>query len=224
MIMESHSNRLVRGDPATILDRHARRRTSGVPTVSVLVGPIGAGAGTWRRWASATRRGVVVARHDWFPRFEWLRSVAEQVDLPMAAIHCLARRARREPGEFLAAWQAKTNADREHFWKTLEPIADDDLLREVANLAATRGSPDEVALSLSHLGESIVPLIARLDALTGWPGILFVADSEESFQAVSRMAMKWATREPTLDLAVAVPAGIWNHYFKTAPDSRLKRS
>ena len=67
----------------------------------------------------------------------------------------------RDPGELLAAWQAKTNADREQFWKTLEPGADDNLLREVVKLAVRRGPPDEVALSLSNLGESIIPVIAQ---------------------------------------------------------------
>ena len=93
------------GDPAAILDRHAIRRTTGVPTVSVLVGPIGAGGGTWRHWAAAAGRSVVVANRNVFPSAEWVRSVAEQVDVPAAAVHCLARRAGRDPDEFLAAWR-----------------------------------------------------------------------------------------------------------------------
>jgi len=51
----------VRGHPTAILDRHAIRRTTGGHTVSLLVGPIGAGGETWRRWAGGTRRTVVVA-------------------------------------------------------------------------------------------------------------------------------------------------------------------
>ena len=191
--------------------------------MSVLVGPIGAGAARWRRWASATGRGVVVARHDLFPRFEWLHSVAEQVDVPAAAIQCLARRAGREPDEFLAAWQAKTTADRERFWKTLEPNADDDLLREVVKLAVRRGPPDEVASSLSNLGESIVPVIAApgyVGPLAGCP--VCRPTLAEGFLAVSRVATKWATRVPALPIAVAVPAGVWDHYFTTAAESRMK--
>jgi hypothetical protein len=221
-MMNSSPNAFVRGDPAAILDRHASRRTAGVPTISLLVGPIGAATGAWRRWASAAGRSVVVARRDLFPRFEWVHFVAEQVDLPAAAIQCLAWRAGRDPGELLASWQAKTIADRERFWNILAPMADDDLLRELANLAMTRTTPDDVASSLSNLGESIIPVITRLDTSAHWPGVLFVADSEERFLAVSRVAMKWATRVPALALAVAVPARVWNHYFSTGPESRLK--
>src|SRR5437588_13052585 len=54
----------VLGDPMAILDRHEIRRTTGVPTVSLLVGPIGAGGETWRRWAAGTGRRVVVAKGD----------------------------------------------------------------------------------------------------------------------------------------------------------------
>src|SRR5947199_10769159 len=117
--MDSAVTSSVPGDLAAILDRHAIRRTTGVPTVSLLVGPIGAGAGTWRRWAAATGRSVVVARRNLFPSAEWVRLVAEQVDLPAAAVRCLAHRAERDPDEFLAAWRAKTPGDRERFWHSL---------------------------------------------------------------------------------------------------------
>jgi hypothetical protein len=101
---------IVGGDCAAILDRHAIRRSSGVPTVSVLVGPIGAGGGAWRRWAAGAGRSVVVAIGNLFPVGEWVRSVADQIDLPAVAVHCLAQRAGRDPNELLDAWRDKTPA------------------------------------------------------------------------------------------------------------------
>src|SRR5271157_5270224 len=95
-------------DPAAVLDRHAYRRTAGVPTVSLLVGPIGAGVGTWRRWATANGRSVVVANGSEFPTALWVQSVAEKIDLPCAAVQRMARRAERDPDEFLASWRVKT--------------------------------------------------------------------------------------------------------------------
>ena len=83
---------------------------------------------TWRSWAASTGQGVVIAKESNFPCTEWVRSVAEQVDLPTAAVQYLARRAGREPNELLAAWRAKTLADCERFWNTLTPNVDDDLL------------------------------------------------------------------------------------------------
>jgi len=161
----------VLGDPAAILDRHSIRRTAGVPTMSLLVGPIGAGGGTWRRWATARGRRVVVADRDLFPYAEWVRSVAEQIDLPAAAVQCLARRAGRDPDEFLAAWRVMTLADCERFRSTLAPNVDDDLLRAMAILAVSRASPSTVSTSVSDLGERIVPMIVRLIPSAAWPSV-----------------------------------------------------
>jgi very-short-patch-repair endonuclease len=210
------------GDPAAILDRHASRRITSVPTVSLLVGPIGAGGRTWRRWATATGRSVVVAARNLFPLAEWVRSVAEQVNLPAAAVQCLAQRAGRDPEEFLAAWQAKTPADRERFWGTLAPNADDELLRAVATRALGAGSPTTVAASLSALGERIVPMILRLAPSTLWPGVLFVADSKDELRSTGQVAAQWAMRVPAVPLAVAVPAEVWDGFLTAAPESRSK--
>jgi hypothetical protein len=209
-------------DPARILDRHAIRRTAGVPTVSVLAGPIGAGCGTWRRWASTTGRRVVVASRNLFPTAEWVRSITEQVDLPAAAVRCLAQQAGRDPDEFLAAWREKTPADREWFWGTLAPNVDDDLLGAVANLAVDQGSWSTVAAALSDLGDRIVPLILRLVPSALWPSVLFVAGSRDAFSAVSPVTVQWATSVPTVPIAIVVPAAVWDDFLMAAPESRAK--
>ncbi len=212
----------VRAHPAAILDRHAIRRATGVPTVSVLVGPIGAGVGTWRRWAAASGRTTVVANRSLFPYAEWVRSVADQVDLPAAAVHCLAQRAQCDPNELLAAWRAKTPADCERFWNNLAPNADDDLLRAAATLAVDQGSRTAVAAALSDLGERIVPMIARIAPTANWPSVLFVAGSADDFLSVGPLAVKWAMRVPALPIAVAVTTGVWDEFRTGAPDSRTK--
>jgi Protein of unknown function (DUF559) len=212
----------VRGDPAAILDRQATRRTTGLPTVSLLVGPIGAGLSAWRRWAAARGLRAVVASANAFPVAEWVRSAALETDLPAAAVHCLAQRSDRDPNELLAAWQAKAPADRERFSNNLAPKADDDLLQVVASLAVGRASPSTVAASLGGLGERIVPVIVRLGPSADWPGVLFLARSADDFLAAGREAVKWAMQVPTLSLAVTVPAVIWDEYLATAPESRTK--
>lgn len=209
-------------DPAAVLDRHAFRRTTGVPTVSLLVGPIGAGGGTWRRWATASGRSVVVANGNLFPCVEWVRSVAEQIDLPGAAVQFLAQRAGRDPDEFLASWRVKTLADRERFWSTLAPNVDDDLLREMAILAVNQSSPTTVSTSLIRLGENIVSTIVRLVPSPRLPSILFVSGSTDDFSSIGNVAAKWAMRAPAVPIAVAVPTQVWNEFITTAPESRAK--
>jgi hypothetical protein len=220
--MNTAPTSLALDDPTRILDRHAIRRTAGVPTVSLLVGPIGAGCGTWRRWASATGRTVVVASRNLFPTAEWVRPIAEQVDLPAAAVRCLAQRAGRDPDEFLAAWREKTLTDRERFWGTLAPHVDDDLLGTVANLAVDRGSWNTVAAALLDLGDRIVPLILRLVPSALWPSVLFVVGSRDDFSAVSPVAAQWATSVPAVPIAIVVPAAVWDDFVTAAPESRAK--
>jgi hypothetical protein len=209
-------------DAATILDRHNVRRTKGVPTVSLLIGPVGIGGKTWRRWSAGMRWSVVVANGNRFPHAEWINSIAKQMDLPVAAVRILAQRAERDPDEFLAAWQAKTPADCQRFWNTLAPEEDDDLLHGIAMLAVGQRSPVTVAVSLIDLGERVVPVIARLAPSTMRPSILFVAGSAEDFSSVGHAAVTWAMRVPTLSIALAVPEEIWDHYLVTAPESRTK--
>jgi very-short-patch-repair endonuclease len=220
--LDSTVTLLVFGDPAVILDRHALRRATGIPTVSMLIGPIGASGRTWRRWVDSTGRSVVRANRDVFPCAEWVRAIVERVDVPVAAVHRLARRAERNTEEFLAAWRTKTPADRERFWTTLAPEADDDLLRAVAILAVGGGLPGAVATSLNDLGERIVPVITRLAPSAMWPGVFFVAGSADDCSSIGRVAAEWAIRVPALPIAVAVPTGVWDQYVTSAGESRIK--
>jgi hypothetical protein len=188
----------------------------------MLVGPIGTGGRTWRRWAALTGRSIVVATCQLFPLAEWIGSLAEAVDLPTAAIRCLAQRAGHELNELLAAWRRMTPADRECFWKTFPPDADDDLLRAMATLAVNQNSRDAVAASLAALGERIVPLLLRLVPSVRCPSVLFIAGSRDAFLAVGPMAVQWATLVPALPIAVAVPAQVWHEFLAAPPESRTK--
>ena len=131
----------VRGDPAAILDRHAIRRTTGVPTVSLLVGPIGAGVADMASLGSRHRTKPLLSQIGTCSHMP--NGFAPSPNKPICRPRrssCLAQRADRDPNEFLAAWRAKTPADCERFWNTLAPNVDDDLLRAVATLAVGRGS------------------------------------------------------------------------------------
>ena len=195
-------------DPEAVLDRHAFRRTSGVPTVSVLVGPVCAGWRVWRCWASSRGRSVIVAHGNEFPCIEWVQSIAEAIDLPQVAIRCLAYRAGRDPGEFAAAWRVKTLADRDRLREALEPEADDDLLREMALLAARENSPTTVATALCRLGEKIVPAIVRLVPSAAWPGVLFLIGRDEDLFSIDDAAARWAMRTPAVPVAVVVSRSV----------------
>jgi hypothetical protein len=188
----------------------------------VIVGPVGAGGRTWCRWAARDGRKVVVADGHLFPTAEWLRAVAEQVDLPGAAIRCLAQRAGRRPDEFLAAWRVKTRADRDRFWSTLAPQPNDDLLDALAELAVSQHSPTSVAAALSDLGDRIILLLLHLQPPTRWPALLFLAGSIADFSAVGAAAVQSAMSATAVPIAVAVSGDVWHEFLRVAPESRVK--
>jgi hypothetical protein len=209
-------------DRAAILDRHAIRRAAGVPTVSLLVGPIGGGIETWRRQAADEGRSVVVAGRNASPFAEWVRSVAEDVDLPAAAVGRVARRLGRDPDELLAAWRTKTPAEWERFWNTLAPDVEEPLLRVLANAAVGRGSPEALAASLGGLGEQVLPRIVGLAPSSVWPSLVFVSGSVDELSTAGHAAATWALRVPAVPVALVVPAGVWGEYLVNAPESRTK--
>jgi hypothetical protein len=187
----------------------------------VLVGGIGAGGRSWRRWVGGTS-SVVLGDHDQFPVEQWVCAVAEEVDLPRAAIRRLAQRAGREPDELLSEWRAKTAADRERFWANLAPDTDDELLRAIASLAIEKRAPLAVASALTNLGERVVPFIVRLVSLANWPSVLFISRHAEGFSAIAESAAKWAMRVPAVPLGVVVATAVWKQFQTSAPDSRSK--
>jgi very-short-patch-repair endonuclease len=209
-------------DPASILDRHAARRMSGIPTISLLAGPTGAGGRIWARWAARTGRCTLSANGNQWPLVEWLRLLAEQLDLPVAAVHLLARRANRDPEEFLRAWRVKTASDRDNLWTALAAEENDDILQAMTALAVHGVPRSTIAPSLSTFGEKIVPMLARLAPGAVLPAVLFLAGSSNEFSAAGREAAAWAVRAASVPVGIAVPGTVWNEYLATTPDSRTK--
>lgn len=212
----------VHSEPAAILQRHAARRESGVPTVSLLVGPVEVSPQVWRRWATARGQRTVVADSPYFPDPNWIGIIAEELDLPRRAVKQLAQRANRDPEELLTLWPSMTSADRAWFWNSLAPETDDKILEAIANLAGSQASKRVVADLLSRFGDRIVMTILRLVPSEKWPTVLLVAGTADELAQVGSHAVSWVIRAPNLPLALAVPEWAWNEYLADAPESRVK--
>lgn len=211
-------------DPRSVtqgrLDRHAVRRTGGVPTVSVLTGPVGAGRGAWSDWAARTGCLTCSARGH-FPLARWLAAAAVTVPLSTLAVRALARRLDRDPDDLLAEWRSKTSTDRERCWDTAAPHADDDILRTLSLVPVD--APPEVAVdTLRPFGDRAVSPVVRVHPHAKWPGVVFVVESPDELSAVAVEASTWAGRVPALALAVIVSAAVWAEYQRTAPEDRGK--
>jgi very-short-patch-repair endonuclease len=190
-----------------VLQRHNARRASGIPTVTVLVGPAGAAR---RLWTAANEpAGTPLLDGTADPHADlrgWID--ANRHGLRRAILHRLARRTGREPDGFLRDWFAKSQADAEAFWNTLEPEPGDDLLRH-ALAEAAEGFP----------AEQLLPRLIGLD-LPGfrWPSLFGIANSPT-------MLIPWgafAERFPKLPVAVGVTADVWSEFGSKPPTTRAE--
>ena len=208
--------------PPSVLDRHSMRRTGGVPTVSLLVGPALTAGRTWRRWAQSSGRRVIDADLPRFPIASWMEAVAEQVNVPGVALERSARCAGRGPEQFLGVWRNMTGYDRAQFWNAISPEPDDDLLRSLANCAGDVLPAALVAACWCDVEDRAAPMLVRLAPATLWPGVIFHAASTHDLAAAGEAAVKWATRMAAAPVAIAVAEAVWREYAIEAPDSRTK--
>jgi hypothetical protein len=211
------------------LDRHAVRRAGGVPTVSVIVGPVGAGGAAWRRWAAASGCPNVTAHApDDFPT-NWLGELARRVDLPSAAVGAIADHLGRDRTEFAAAWRGKTAADRARFWDAVFPPRAEPVTRALADLASDDIPSPAVVVATALQRDTTDAVLRDVAALVPGgivPVALFVAppatDMAVWFAGIAPEIAGWVLRLPGIALAVAVTAPAWEAYSAATPEGRVK--
>ncbi len=219
-------------DALLTLDRHATRRRQGVPTVSVLAGPPGAGGRLWRRWA-AGRAGPVVTASSAAPAAlgrSWLAALVGTRDLLTDALTALAVRTGRDP----SAWRAMTPHDIATFWQTVPPgdspalgAVCERLTRAAAlnpgeppDAVATLLGPDPGAAAVFGALAGVVELCPAealpAPLLTAPPGV----DQAAWLVGEAPGLALWASRLPRVPVAAVVPPDAWARYRATAPDGR----
>ena len=213
---------------ATLLARHAARRAGGVPTVSVLVGPTGAGGRAWRRWAGETGHPVVTLTNPADAPAAWVAELARRTDLPAAAVDAVADRVGRDRAEFRVGWRGKTAADRARFWDATAGSASP-AVRALAELAAAESPPAPAVVAAAVLTPDPFDAVRELASLVPpatVPALLFSpptgANPTTWLNDVAAGAAAWATRLPALPEAVAVTGPVWESYHAGAPESRAR--
>jgi very-short-patch-repair endonuclease len=223
----------------TWLERHARRRTGGVPTVTVLSGPGGLGIRAWRRWAASEQRPVVqqAATEPAAVATCWAAAVARQRDLTADALTLLAARAGRTPEDLRASWTGITLHDLERFAEGAALDRGRDPAAAVSHWLAQRWltgrhpDPNQLAGQLDALlapfdgpGLRVVAALASLLSPDAVPALLLVPPSLPREQAAwlhaaARIAASFAERVPALPVALAPDPEALAVYLRTAPES-----
>ncbi len=190
--------------PATeqFLQRQASRRSAGIPTVDVLVGPVGLARRASKRF-HIHRPIREISGEPWLPLHGFLSQHEQQ--FLTAALDYLAHRGGRDPEQFQRDWANKTEADRNAFWQTLAPESGDDLLRKSMQ-------PGE------RPPEDIRPLVQLKLPGFAWPALFTVPTSREDI-------LRWgsfALAEPHLTVSLAISELLWQEFRRSAGSSRAE--
>jgi hypothetical protein len=230
---------------AQALDRHEQRRRSGVPTVSVLVGPSGAAVQAVVTWCESLGRPLVLLRAEAFGLgmeslvVPWVERLALGHDLVDAAVAWLARRLDRPAGALGRSLRGMSRYEVDRFCDAAVPRESprdvERVVRRLIELAAAgrRGSAPGLAPELNALlegpGRPWVRLFAALCALVPQeclPVLVVVPAAggpvETPLAERARLLAELAAAGPRAALALLVEPGRFEAGLAGAPDSRAK--
>jgi Protein of unknown function (DUF559) len=224
-------------EPSAALDRHQSRRDSGLPTVSVLLGPLGLAQREGRLWAERRGRSVVeVADH----RLDaiantWADHLAASGDLRCLVVRRLARRlgedademggriARMSPPE-LDLFLESALLDRAHDidaacrWMLQEKAGGKDIT--APGLAGRLGAALSGLASVETFERAMVALGALIPPGSG--PVILAAPRPDGVDAIARSLARLVLSQPRLTAILATdPIGL-EDYLQRVPESREK--
>jgi len=231
------------GDRAAVaaLDRHDQRRRCGVPTVSVLVGPIEPSLRLARRWAEASCRPMVLIRPEQ-PDPEtvvvpWVNRLAAEGDLAKAAAEWLARRLERSADSLIGSLRAMTTYEKRMFLESALPMVSETgvelvgrWLIENTGVRERPGSPG-LAPALDALlegrGRPYIRVFTALGELVRQeclPVLVLSPASQDlsRLQGIARLLTELAAAQPGAALIVVVEPELFDAYLEQSPVSRAK--
>ena len=223
------------------LDRHDQRRRSGVPTVSVLVGPTASTMRMVRQWADTLSRSTVLVRpEERDPEsvvVPWVNELAKNHDLGAAAVRWLARRLDRNAGSLERSLRLMTPHEVAMFLESVLPLESETRVERVGRrlikyaVAGTRFESSGIAADLDLLLEGrgrpwirVFGAMGDLVPLECLP-VLVLSPADQNvarLEGIARLLADLAVAQPGAALALLVEQGLFDSYVALAPASRAK--
>lgn len=215
-----------------VLNRHATRRATGLPTVTVLVGPVGAAIAAFRTWANGRGHAVRVGSdaHRAGVAALLAQAAVGTRDLASDAYSYLASHTGRSGPELRAAIAAMTRHDLDQFFAANDArLPPGDGTRTARRVCETVIAGDKPGAECVLAGTDPLTALSGLAALMpseGTPAGLLTPPASgrirEWFDAAGATAVAVAACVPKFPIAVAVPSAEWFRYQVDALDSRVK--
>ena len=221
------------------LDRHDQRRRCGVPTVSVLVGPVEPSLRLSQRWAEALGRSWVLIRPDQ-PDPEtvvvpWVARLAVDFALAKLAAEWLARRLERPDDSLIGPLRAMTPYEIGIFLESALPMVSETGVELVARWLIEHpedrsGSPGLASVLdalLEGRGRPFVRVFRALGELVRREclPVLVLSPAVRDLsvlQGIVRSLAELAAAQPGASLIVAIEPERFDNYLERTPVSRVK--
>jgi hypothetical protein len=224
-----------------VLNRHEEHRRSGIPTVSVLVGPVASGVHSVQRWAKALGRPMVLLRCEQ-PDPEavvvpWIDQLTEKENLAGAAVDWLARRLDRPTGALKRSLRSMTPHEVGIFLESVLPLVSEAgvelvsrrLIERAAAREGRRGSGYASAINslLEGQGRPWIRVFKAMGELVRQEGlpILVLTPAGQGvpqLESVARLLAELAVAQPRAALILLVETGLFDGYVARASVSRAK--
>jgi hypothetical protein len=223
------------------LDRHDERRRAGVPTVSVLVGSIGAVLESVRRWAWDLERELVLVRSESVDAeglvVPWVDRLAAGRELVDSAVAWLAQRRDQPAGLLGRQLRGMTAHDVAMLLDSTVPLISETgvelAVRRLIELAAqgrrrsVPGLAPELNARLEGRGRPWIRVYRAIGELVPQeclPVLLVAPAGHEASQVVdlARLLADLAEAQPRATLGLLVAPDTFQAYLDQAPESRAK--
>jgi very-short-patch-repair endonuclease len=214
-------------DVTLFLDRQQLRRLQGIPTLSVLVGPIGVGIQAWKRWNGA-RPVAMTPRNAPVSHIVTSWAAAAREHLRAAAIMWLARITGLSQGDAESRWSTITLHDLDRVLEGNPSCqgAVAALCRHLLIMERKSGLVDAALIAESlcpesrtrgDSPESLVADFASLIPPASCPTILLLPQQEELEQS-ARFLSRLLGAAPTLPAALAIVEDVAEALIRQSPD------
>jgi hypothetical protein len=226
--------------PQVRLEEQNRRRLASVPTVSVLVGPVGLSAACWRRWCAEIGRALACQSLADVTGLAtlWTAELAGRRDLAADAAAWMARRIGRPDAEFRASLATKTVHDVEMLFAAVafdgDAEAEGAICRRLLTWKAAgvsvaperlAGELDRVLTTREEPGWRVIAALTALAPAEALPGVLLApqetpADPVGWIDSAARLLTGLAIYVPRVPAAMTVERQDLERYLTTARESQ----
>lgn len=222
------------GAPETLiaqLERHEQRRAAGVPTVSVLVGPVDRALNAWQGWSAARGLGqalIVNADAAQLVR-AWALVLAEQCSLPDEAAVYLARRLGTAADDLQRQLALLSSYERDLLLE--QRLAGDDgpatacrwlLLTDGLNSSTWVDELDAVLARRDVSPFRVIRALSGLLPQPTLPSVVIAGSTHGNLAVVGRLLAELASAVPTVPAVLILSAEQWDTYLRESPASRAQ--